>query len=378
MVLGTVAGEFPQVTLWNGATGDVMLLAQSQPGTLSFDRMRRLWMEPQLRADYEELGLANPEGLLAYNVLDDTDLRRLVANAAGNTDDLNRLEYDAPRAIFADKAVNENLQMLAQQRSYLLPPSFQVATRQGALLAIAYALARLGEPDREAKYLKALASYPPSAESELLRARWLEFSRKLDEAHKAFENALRLDPSAIEPLLGLAEIARAQNDFISAEFFLKKAITRDPQSTLALHRYALLESARGNWAEALKWQQKLMAAEKNPPDDTRMDLATLLWRTGDVRAAANECIDILERDSYNPIAHYLLAEIFRQQNDWDAARAQLEMLIRYFPSGNPQQYVFLADVYRNLGETTKAARTIEQGERIFPENVAFARADARN
>lgn len=378
MVLSTVAGEFPQVTLWNGVLGDVLLLAQTRPGTLSFDRMRRLWMEPQLRADYQQLGLSNPEGLLAYNVLGDADLRRFVANVARNTDDLNRLEYDAPRAILADKAVSENIEMLSQQGSNLIPNLFQITDRQETLLATAYVFARLGQLDREAEYLKALASYPATAESELLRARWLQFSMKLAEAHAAFENATRLNPSSAEPLLGLAEIALSQNDFATAESFLKEALKRDPQSTLTLHRYALLESARGNWAQALQWQQKLMTAEKNPSDDTQLEFAKLLWRTGDVRGAANTCAEILKRDSYNPMTRYLLAEIFDQQKNWDGARAQLEILIHYFPNGNAQEYVLLADVYRNLGNTDEAIRTIQKGERIFPENTAFARAEVRN
>lgn len=97
-----------------------------------------------------------------------------------------------------------------------------------------------------------------------------------------------------------------------------------------------------------------------------------------MRGAANTCAEILKRDSYNPMTRYLLAEIFDQQKNWDGARAQLEILIHYFPNGNAQEYVLLADVYRNLGNTDEAIRTIQKGERIFPENTAFARAEVRN
>src|SRR5215469_14948434 len=111
MILGGVAGEFPQVTLWAGVPGDYIVLAQWQARPLDFGRMRRLTSIPGLQEDYQRLQLASPEGLIAYFRLDDGDLRSLVTGARHNTDDHTRLEYRAPQALLATNTLLENRQM---------------------------------------------------------------------------------------------------------------------------------------------------------------------------------------------------------------------------------------------------------------------------
>ncbi len=374
MVLNTLAGEFPQVSVWKPVTGDILLLGQSQAATLSLDRLHGLWSDPQLRADYADMGLQSPESLLGYFLLDDSGLRSLALGAPRNTDDLTRLEYRAPRAIFAGTAQAENLQMLLQQRSALLPVSVSVANRRDALMAAAEVLAWMWKPSLEEPYLTALAAYPPSVDSEVLRAKWLATCGRIPEARTAFAHARLLDPSSMDALMGLAEMARVQNDFSTAEPLLQKILARDAHYIPALASYALLEEAQGRWAEALQWQQKRMAADSDPPNDARMELAQLRLRTGDIAGAASEYIDVLNRDPYNTNAHYLLGEILREQRDWDQARIQFEVAIRYSPAQNPQAYVSLADVYRNLGLERDASQTLQKSARIFPPNALLARA----
>lgn len=374
MVLKTVAGNFPQVTVWKTVNGDILLLGQSEPAKLSFDRMHRLWSQPQLRADYQDMGLQNPEGMLGYFLLDDADLRTLVAGAPLNTDDLTRLEYRAPLAIFAGNALAENIQMLSQQRSRLLPASIEITNPRESLMAAAGVLAWMWKPTPEAVYIKALANYPPSADSEVLRAKWLATASRIDEARTAFVHALLLDPSSTDARIGLAEIARLQNDPATAKPLLQSILARDPKYIPALSSFALLEESEGHLTEALQWQEKRMAADTDPPISARMDLAELLLRTGDVRDAASQYIEVLNRDAYNSNAHYVLGEIFRQQRDWEQARIQLETAIRYAPTGNPQAYLSLADVYRNLGEDGEATEMLERSARVFPTSAFVAHA----
>lgn len=374
MVLNTVTGDFPQVTVWTASSGDIILLGQSKPGSLSLDRMHSLWSGAQLRADYEEMGLQNPEGMLGYFLLDDSDLRTLVAGAPRNTDNLTRLEYRAPLAIFDGNAVGENLQMLSRQRSRLLPASIEITRPREALIAAAGVLAWMWKPTPESDYIKALASYPASADSEVLRAKWLATAGRIDEARTVFAHALLLDPSSTDARIGMAEIARVQNDPATARPLLQSILARNPKYIPALSSFALLEESEGHLTAALQWQQRRMAAETDPPLSARMDLAELLLRTGDVRSAANQYIEVLNRDSYNANAHYILGEILRQQRDWEQARVQLETAIRYAPAGSPQVYLSLADVYRNLGEDREATETLEKSARVFPASALVAHA----
>jgi len=378
MVLGTVARQFPQVTVWRGSTSDIVLLAQSQAGPLSFDHIHRLWSDPVLRKDYEQMRLGSPEALLGYNLLDDQDLRRFVAGTARNTDDLTRLEYRAPRAIFARTASTENVQMLSQQRWHPLPASISVADQRSALLAAAQVMAALGDRGREAGLLNALASYPPSVDSEILRAEWLMKSGNLGDARSALESARQLDPSSTDALLGLAEIARVQNDFATAEPLLREVLAHKPQDVPALASFALLEQTRGHWADAINWQEKRIAAETDPPVEAKLLLGDFMLRAGDTLGAEHEYKDILVQDPYNGNAHRMLGEIYRREQRWDEARVQLEAVVHYFPAGDPETYIALGDVYRNLGRTNEAVRMVQECERIFPDNPILARAAASN
>jgi spermidine synthase len=373
MILNTIAGNFPQVSVWQSTNSDVVLLAQSQSGFLSLDRMHRLWSQPLLRADYDRMGLASAEGLLGYSLLDDPDVRTLTTGADRNTDDLTRLEYRAPQAIFAGTAA-DNIKMLSRQRAHLLPQSVLVADQRHALVAAAQVVSRLNQPSLEAAYMEAIGGYAPSSESELLRGTWLLTNDKLDDARVAFGDARQLDPSSGEALLGLAEVARLQNDAATAQKFLDQSLAQNPHSVLALSSYVLLEKGLGDWKAALAWQQKRITAEKDAPADAYMQLAELLWRTGDVRGAADQYIAVLSSDPYNSEAHYYLGEILRRQRDWNNARVQLEIAVRYYPVESPQAYLSLADVYRNLGQTGLAAATIQSGQRIFPDNKVLAQS----
>lgn len=94
MVFRTFSSEFPRVTLWRGEVADYLLLGQSSDAApLSLDRFRLLWPQPNLYTYFRKLGLERPEGMLAYHLLDEADLRRFAQDASFNTDNLTLLEF---------------------------------------------------------------------------------------------------------------------------------------------------------------------------------------------------------------------------------------------------------------------------------------------
>jgi spermidine synthase len=370
MVLGTLAHEFPQVSVWAGTYGDAVLLAHSQAGPMSLDRLRRLWLDPSLRDDYKGMGLLRPEGLIAMHLLDDAGLRQLTAGASMNTDDITRLEYHAPRAIFAGVTVSENAQMLADQRSALLPASIPLSDPQVALTAGAETLLDLQDGPRAGAFLAALEQYPPTVETDLLRGRWFIARGKFDDARTAFESARQIDPTSLDAELGLAEVATSKNDFAGAEALLLGSLARNPQSIAVLSNLAILERSRSHWTEAIAWQNKRIAADPAsvPPIEALEFLGDLSFRAGDYTSAARTYIDVLNRDPYFIHGHRVLGEILRRAQRWDEARSQLEVVIRYAPTRDPSQYLSLADIYRNLGRPRDAQLILQKGLRLFPED----------
>jgi spermidine synthase len=376
MVLGTLAHQFPQVTVWRGTWGDAVLLAQSEAGPLTLDRLHRLWANNPLREDYQAIGLLRPEGLIAMHLLDDGDTRRLTAGVPLNTDDLTRLEYRAPRAIFAGTAAGENARMLGQQRSTLLPGSITVSDPKIALAAAAETLLALEDGPRAGVFVEALAKYPPSADANLLLGKWLTAKGELENARRAFVTARQMDPASLDAQVGLVQVALLQNDYARAESLLREIVARNSNSIPVLASYVLLEKSRSHWTDAINWQTKRLAADPAPPAEAVGLLGELNFRAGNYAGAARAYIDVLKRDAYNNDAHRVLGEIFRSAKRWDDARTQLEVVVRYTPAADPGQYISLADVYRNLGRAEDAQLMLEKGKRIFPGNANLLHASA--
>jgi spermidine synthase len=377
MVMGTLAHEFPQVSVWTGTYGDVVLLAQSETGPLSLDRLRQLWLTPSLREDYQGMGLIHPEGLIAMHLLDDAGLRQLTADAPRNTDDITRLEYRAPRAIFAGITASENAQMLTQQRSALLPASIPISDPQAALTAGAETLLALQDGPRAGAFLAALEQYPPTSQTDLLRGRWLLAKGKYDDARRAYADARQATPNNLDAELGLAEVSSLERDYAGAESLLTECLAKNPQSVPVLANLAALDQTRSRWSDALGWQTKRIAADPAPPVDALELLGELSFRAGDFAGAARTYVDVLNRDPYFIDGHRVLGEIFRHAQQWNDARTQLEVVVRYAPMRDPTQYVSLADVYRNLGRTHDAQSVLDEGIRLFPGNRDLVHAAAR-
>jgi spermidine synthase len=373
MVLGTVARRFPQVTAWRGEWADLVLLAQSNRRPLSLDRLRQSWSVPALREDYAALGLNRPEGLLAYHLLDDPELRELSANARHNTDDLTRLEYRAPLALLA-VLDRDNMEMFARQPSTLLPASIPVSDERSALIGTAETTAFLGGSKRDGALFSALSRYPASADGELVRAEWFVKTARPADARDAFSNARRLDPSSPKALVGLAELARAQKEYVTAEEMLREVLGEHPELVSALESYARLERDRKHPVEALAWQRKRVAADPGRGSDALVLLAVMALHAGDIRQAERAAVELLGRDPYNGNAQTMLGELFWRQSRWNEARVHLEAVVRYHPAWSAQNYILLANVYRNLDRMDDAEFTRRKGVRIFPDNARLARA----
>jgi spermidine synthase len=376
MVLATVANQFPQVSVWKGQEVDLVLLAQSEPAPLSLDRLKRLWSIPQLQEDYQELSLTEPESLIAYHILDDWDLRKLIATAPINTDDLTLLEYHAPQAIFAENAGTRNMDLLINASSNLLPTSVLLPDVRAALWRAAETLDHRGEIGREASFIQMLADYGSSAETEAFLANWLLRSGNVGVAQAGFDNALRLDPSSKDALLGLARTALARKDYASAESYLGRILARDPKFVPALETYATLELSRNNLIQAATWQTKLVAADSHTPLEAFGQLIDLLVNSGQISSAEDWCAELLKRDPYNGEAHRALGVIRERQHRWEEARFHLEFVERYYPVWDPRIYAVLANVYLNLDRPEDAKSVLKKAQRIFPGDATLQRAVA--
>jgi len=376
-VLATFVGHFPQATLWHGDEPDLLLLGQTQTEPLGLERLRRLWLNPALREDYQAVGMKRPEGALAFYWLDDAELRRLASGAVRNTDDRTLLEYRAPRSLLEKTLMDKNLELLAKYRSDLLPRDVKTPERNLALLGVAETLLNQEDQTEAAgRYLAALEGAPPTADLELARGRWHLAGHRLVEAGAALERALRLDPSLLEAAVELAKVSRRRGDEESAELLLRQVVAREPASKKALEALANLERDRKNWATALDWQKKRMAADGEPDAEQYTRLGEILVLSGETLGAQEAFQKALQRDAYSFSAHNNLGRIYGDLKIWEEARRHLEFVVRYFPDYEANAYLRLADLYRQNGETSAAERTLAKGRRMFPKDTNLMRVTA--
>lgn len=372
MILATLGPHFTKVTLWRAASLDYMLLAQTQSEPLHLDRIRALWQQPQLRADYEELGMRRPEGLLGYHRLDDADVRRLYAGAPRNTDDCTTLEYNAPRALLAVAPDEQNRKLVWDHRSQPLPQDVQFDQPATALLGAAETLLNI-EATKEAEYFLApLATAPSSVDLELVRGRLALEQRRYADARTAFRAALALYPRSLDAAQGLGELARKQIEFDSAALLFQQILARNPNYKPALVSMRDLERARANWSGALPWQQRLVLL-----DPSYKELALLgeaLLRTGEIARAEQYFLRALEKDPYSYSARRNLGEIYSRAKQWEAALPHLELVQRLEPQMEARVYVFLAETYRALQREHDARAALQKGLRFFPNNTELLNA----
>lgn len=376
MILHTLAPHFSRSSVWRGNLGDFLVLAQVNDGQLDFDHFHQVWNIPALRSDFALLGLNIPEGLIAYHLLDDSALHKLVAGATRNTDDMTRLEYRAPLALFAKDTTAENMRMFSQQGSAVFPATLAVRQDEQTLMDAARTSLFLSDPERAGRYLGFLPK-TPTAETDLLRADWLLAGKRYVEAGTAFANAERLDPSSVAARMGLATSALRDKDYDTTERILREILERQPSYLPAFQIYAISETGRGNWKEALTWEMKRVQSDPSPPFADVLFLADLLVRNGDSQNAERVYVELLQRDPYNGPARSGLAELYRSEQRWEDARIQFEVIVRYFPQAGPKEYISLAEVYRKMGRAGDAEYCLLRGEKMFPAEASLFHVNPR-
>ena len=122
MVARTFREAFPHATLWRAAPGDYLLLGTTRPLVIDGAAMaERFAAAAGVRADLALFDWSDPTDLVHRMLLGQADLARFAAGAPLNTDDRPRLEFAAPKALYAATSL-DNDRILRSFRRDDLPP----------------------------------------------------------------------------------------------------------------------------------------------------------------------------------------------------------------------------------------------------------------
>jgi predicted membrane-bound spermidine synthase len=102
LVLNTFASTFPQASIWQTASVDLLLVSTIEPVEIDLDQLERRFAVPVLKADLERIDLFRPVSLLARELIPAGDVQHLTEPGGRvHSDFYPILEYAAQRAFFA-------------------------------------------------------------------------------------------------------------------------------------------------------------------------------------------------------------------------------------------------------------------------------------
>lgn len=182
--IGTFAKAFPYVSVWFHYTDalDLVVIGSKNPHSLDMDRLASVFTDSanaSAKKGLARININNPYDVLDLFLIGNVDLRAYIGEVRLNTDERPILEFTLPKHMYMDPSLGvKTVEEIIGSTADVVPP------------------VKVAEADRVAFYLNLGKTYNRS-------------SFRLDQALKAFEKALELDPGSVE--------ARRYIDVIRAE-----------------------------------------------------------------------------------------------------------------------------------------------------------------
>ncbi|MGA8025537.1 MAG: fused MFS/spermidine synthase [Bryobacteraceae bacterium] len=376
MIAGTFARHFPEVTLWRAGETDLLLLGRTDPSPFKFDRLRSLWGNTALRQDFASLDIHQPEGLVAYFLLDDAGVRQLAKNGILNTDDRTALEYRAPRSLLSSDLIEIDQKLIAKFRRGPLPEHLDPSEKQHAAEAGLTTALDLNDAANAEAFLKALGSEPESSALAIAKGRLALLQGAVSQAKTFFEAAARSDPESPEAADWLARAEHLSGDDDAALSTIDRILQSHPQFLPALEDQMKLAADRGDFQTALSAQLKRMALMPDPPAYEYGRLGALWLKTPDFAKAESALLKGLAKNRYCYACHFELGELYVANGKFLLARRNFQWVVRFFPDSDAAAFRSLVGIDLLLRDTQSAKAVLKEGLRLFPDDAALLKAQA--
>ena len=376
MIVATLAPHFPEVTLWRGEAPDLLLLGRMDAAPFQFARLRALWKNAEVRKDFQSVDVHQPEGLVAYYLLDDAAVRKLGEGGVLNTDDRTLLEYHAPQTLLARNSFAANQELITQLRMGPLPANLEPSEVRRALEAGVETALDLKEPVNAQRFLNALNSQPQSVSRDIAQGRLELMSGAVTNAKSALQAALKLEPNSLAAMHWLAVAENRDGDAVAARALVDKALQQDPRYLPALSDEMEFAADRKDYRIALLAQLSRMKVLSDPPASEYCRLGAIWIKMSNLAEAEPVLLKGTLKDPYSYACNLELGELYRETQRFALARERFETVIRLYPDSDVSVYKSLAGLYFSLGDTKSAQTTLRKGHRIFPDDGELQKAGA--
>ncbi len=198
-------------------------------------------------------------------------------------------------------------------------------------------------------------------------------SEPVQEGIRLLEKALELDPDHLKARMHLGRTYHQQNMRSKALRQFEAVVARDPRYAWAHYHLAAVYLDAGKFREAL---QALQQEVEDHPDagQARLELADLLLQLGKPKPALSHLTAVSpESQTVSlPDLHFGLAKVYRRLGQLDKAIAAARQSIRLLPD-NPVAHRLLARLYRDSGQSEQARQALESYRELKERIERFAR-----
>lgn len=200
-----------------------------------------------------------------------------------------------------------------------------------------------------------------------------ETSEPVEEGIRLLEKVLELDPGHLKARMHLGRTYHQQNMRSKALRQFEAVVARDPRYAWARYHLAAVYLDAGKFREAL---QALRQEVENHPDagQARLELADLLLQLGKPKLALSQLTAVSpESQTVSlPDLHFGLAKVYRRLGQLDKAIAATRQSIRLLPD-NPVAHRLLARLYRDAGQSEQARQALEDYRELKKRIERFTR-----
>jgi tetratricopeptide (TPR) repeat protein len=210
-----------------------------------------------------------------------------------------------------------------------------------------------------------------NAEAHKILGRNLMIIGRFDAAQIEFEQAIRHKPDSSEGYYNLGKLFSIQDNWEPARKAFEAALKIDPSYIEALDALGFALEALGDDAGAVASYEKAIALNGQRQGsfaNAHVNLSAYYNRTGDATKALEYARKALELDPKSDRAWFHKAKGEEREGRLDAAVDSLTQAISFNPRASSYYYV-LAGVYRRLGKTTESKEALEVFTRLDRETV---------
>ncbi|HXU08509.1 MAG TPA: fused MFS/spermidine synthase, partial [Blastocatellia bacterium] len=377
-LIATFRAAFPQVYLFRGAEGDLMLLGSKSERRLDLSVLQAHLDDARTGAELKRIGTTRPSELVARFYLGPTEVTNLSAGVRLNTDDNALIEFNAPRRVgTAEETVVRNLKQLL---SYSASPMNYLDRGTGLrgesefLTEAALDAIKRNDRERAEQFVSYSLEFGETAQAHDILGE-LRLARG-DEAGAidAWQTALSLDPNHFYSLIDMGKLYLTKQDLPRSIPYLDRAIQVDPNSARAHHLRGLAYQAGGDSGQAaLEYRKALPDAQYTRTAQAFfLNFGTALMQIAMYEEAAQMLEQFTHQSPNDAEGHFQLGAAYEIQSERSLdhklisrAVEELKLALSIQPNHAMAHY-YLSKAYRRLDQMELADAEFELYERLSP------------